>query len=1302
MGSHLLEEHRQPSPGATPETNFEPGMAERIAACDWSATPLGPRERWPEALKVALQIVLSSRFPMFIWWGPELINIYNDAYAPMLGKKHPASLARPASEVWSEIWDVVGPQADLVIQHRQSTWNEEMLLVMERYGYNEETYFTWSYSPIGDGSGEAAGLFCAVTEDTSKVIGRRRLKTLRELATETADLRTAPEAFAAAEAVIRRNPYDIPFALLYEMDADGTTATLACATGIGEDYNGAPVRVGIDREANPWGVDLNRDEVRVIGGLDRCFSEVPAGPWPQPPGEALLLPFAKRSEHQPSGFMIAGVSRYTCPDEECRGFLSLVARHIAIAVANSRAYEAERKRAEMLMEIDRAKTAFFSNVSHEFRTPLTLMIGPLEDALANAHGVLPMGAARDLNIAHRNAMRLLKLVNTLLDFARIEAGRVQAAYQPTDLSALTQDVASVFQSAMERAGLELVIDTPPLEPVYVDREMWEKIVLNLLSNAFKFTFEGQVRVSLSAADGMVRLVVSDTGTGIPAEELPKLFERFHRTKGARGRSFEGSGIGLALIQELVKLHGGTVTVESELHHGSRFIVSIPMGKAHLPADRIGAAREQVSTAARAEAFVEEALRMLPEDVVQDAAAGRVSSAGDEVEGFLPAGSSTTRPRILVADDNADMRAYARRLLNRDYDVALAADGAAALKAIQANPPDLVLTDIMMPRLDGFGLLRALRADPRTREIPVILLTARAGEEERIGGLETGADEYITKPFSARELLARVEAALKLQRVRGESNRALRESERRLSRLVAGLTRLHDLGRELSATTTEAAGLAVILRGMADLYQTDRGLISVCRPGNTTPTDAVWLGFDANAPALDQDYEALTAAARLAIEQKRVVAVEDVQSDATFAACREPARRLGLRAVYSYPLESRAGDCLAVLSVYFADVQPAEELQSQLAELHRRQAADFIEGVRAAQAQRESEARYRTLFNSMDEGFCTVEVRFDENQQPVDYRFLEVNAAFERQTGIHEAQGRWMREIAPAHENHWFETYGRIARTGQAERFENEAKQLGRWYDVYAFRVDRPELRRVAIVFNDITERRRREEQLRQANRDLEQFAYSASHDLQEPLRVVNIYSQLLEKRARHKLDDAEIEFLYHLRSGATRMEALVRGLLTYTQAVKFDAKPDATNANEALRAALSNLDETIRASGARIDAEPLPSVRAYGVHLQQLFQNLVSNAIKYRSPERMPVVRVAAERHDRWWQFSVADNGIGIESEYLETIFGLFKRLHTGDEYAGAGIGLAICQRIVERYGGRIWVESEAGQGSTFRFTLPE
>src|SRR6185312_4459945 len=270
----------------------------------------------------------------------------------------------------------------------------------------------------------------------------------------------------------------------------------------------------------------------------------------------------------------------------------------------------------------------------------------------------------NLEIAYRNGLRLMKLVNTLLDFSRIEAGRTQASYEPTDLAGLTAELASNFRSACERAGLRLIIDCPPLpEPVYADRDMWEKIVLNLLSNAFKFTFIGEIGVAVRAVDGSTILTVHDTGTGISGEAIPRLFERFYRIEGAEGRSYEGSGIGLALVQELVKLHGGTVAVESQLGRGSAFSVTLPLGHAHLPAGRIGAERTQTSTALRAQAFVAEAMRWLPN--VADANDSTLDVEAADIIGE-PA-TTGDRPRVLVADDNADMREYVRRLLGSRFD-----------------------------------------------------------------------------------------------------------------------------------------------------------------------------------------------------------------------------------------------------------------------------------------------------------------------------------------------------------------------------------------------------------------------------------------------------------------------------------------------------------------------------------------------------------------------------------------------------------------------------------------------------------
>jgi len=454
-------------------------------------------------------------------------------------------------------------------------------------------------------------------------------------------------------------------------------------------------------------------------------------------------------------------------------------------ITEKKAHEREiARQREELAELDKLKTQFFANISHEFRTPLTLMMGPLEDALAQPEGLSATDRER-LELAHRNSLRLLKLVNTLLDFSRIEAGRIQASYEPTDLSLMTADLASVFRSAIERAGMRLVIDCPAFpEMVYVDREMWEKVVLNLLSNAFKFTFAGEIAVSLRALETSVELTVRDTGTGIPSNEISRVFERFHRVKGARGRSWEGSGIGLALVQELVKLHGGQVSVESKVDEGSKFTVSIPLGTDHLPHDRIGSPRTLASTALSSKAFVEEALRWLPD---------RPKSSNRVVDAFLPLHPVATpiskrQPaRILVADDNADMRQYVERLLGEEYDVVSVADGEAALKSMREQPPDLILSDVMMPRVDGFGVLQAVRAEESLRNIPLILLSARAGEESRIEGLQSGADDYLVKPFSARELLARVSSHLAIARVRGNSaelERKLRLDAEMLAAIVA--------------------------------------------------------------------------------------------------------------------------------------------------------------------------------------------------------------------------------------------------------------------------------------------------------------------------------------------------------------------------------------------------------------------------------------------------------------------------------------------------------------------------------------
>jgi signal transduction histidine kinase len=504
----------------------------------------------------------------------------------------------------------------------------------------------------------------------------------------------------------------------------------------------------------------------------------------------MLLPLARPGAPGQGGVLVLGISPRRAFDDAYRGFFELLAAQVSTAISNARAYQVERERAEKLAELDRAKTAFFNNVSHELRTPLTLILGPLDEALRDTPKVL--GGA-PLEAVHRNALRLLRLVNDLLDFSRVEAGRLRSTFEPTDLPTLTAGLAGGFQSLLDSAGLRLLVDCPPMaHPILVDRAQWEKVVLNLLSNAFKFTLGGTIAVGLHARDGQIDLSVSDTGTGIPADELPKIFERFHRVEGAEGRSFEGTGIGLALVKEIARQHAGAVRVDSALGKGSTFVVTIPM-RGGVPGEDGPPVAGGVPDEGRLSTYLSEASGW--------GAAGSLSggavvereriptSAGPAVEGALPA-------RILVADDNADMRAYLVRLLDDRWRTDAVVDGQAALEAIRRDPPDLVLSDVMMPRLDGVALLKALRADPKTSTIPVVLLSARVGEEAVVAGMETGADDYLVKPFSAPELMSRVGTHLALARARRAWALELEQANRELEAFSYSVS--HDLRAPLRA------------------------------------------------------------------------------------------------------------------------------------------------------------------------------------------------------------------------------------------------------------------------------------------------------------------------------------------------------------------------------------------------------------------------------------------------------------------------------------------------------------------------
>ncbi|HEY7597139.1 MAG TPA: response regulator [Actinophytocola sp.] len=712
--------------------------AAALRATDWSRTPLGPVETWSDELCAAIRTVLPSRIPMLLWWGPQLLQIFNDAYTPLLGDKYPDAIGQPAAECWREIWAELGPLAETAMSGEGATYAENLLLLMRRHGYLEETYWTFSYSPVRAADGTIAGIFVATADETERVLSDRRMETLRGLGTlSTAVAQTASDACRGAVEVLARSRADVPLALAYLRNEESGEPALVASMGVRE--GGEIARDVVARV-------LDTGETAVLDDIAARFPgvHVPGGgSGDAPVDRTLVVPLLAFGRSRPAGVLVLGVSPYRALDLQYRVFAELVAGQVSTALTDALAYEAERARAAALAELDAAKTRFFENVSHEFRTPLTLLLGPLETVLDQHGDRLPAPAREALATAHRAALRLQRLVDTLLDVVRAEADELYARPEPTNVAHLTEDCVSMFRSAAETAGVELIVEISDEvratgRMVVLDREMWAKIVLNLMSNAVKFTDSGSITVILSSESGRLVLAVADTGVGIPPGELGPIFDRFHQVAGTSGRSREGTGIGLSLVRDLAAAMGGTVEVTSIEGAGSTFTVSVPEKVQHAAGPEGDGHRPEL-----AKAFAGEAAQWRPAAPVPDEPGG-----------------------ILLVEDNADMRDYLTRVLaEQGWPVRAVGDADAAMAHARANRPELILSDVMLPGRDGLALLREIRAVEPLNRVPVVLLTARAGAESAVDGLRAGADDYVVKPFHRDELISRVRSHLELFRLR---------------------------------------------------------------------------------------------------------------------------------------------------------------------------------------------------------------------------------------------------------------------------------------------------------------------------------------------------------------------------------------------------------------------------------------------------------------------------------------------------------------------------------------------------------
>lgn len=1251
-----------------------------IRAKDWSKTPLGPVEKWPQSLKTAVRIILTSRQPMFVWWGEQLINLYNDPYRDIAGGKHPGAIGQPAAEVWHEIWNQVGPRVTKAINENVGTYDEALLLIMQRHGYPEETYYTFSYSPIPGDSGKAEGIICANTDDTNGIIAERQLTTLKELAAKTGNARDAAEACRMSAKALAVNSHDIPFALLYIKDPGAgypeDTLVLKGSVGIAKNHQAVPKCIDM-RPDGPWPfakVLKTNHPVVVDVENSQKYGKLPTGAWDRPPCRAVVLPLNYSGQSSASGAVVIALSPYRAYDGFYKQFIKLVTGEISATLSNAEAYAYERRRAEELTALDMAKTNFFSNVSHEFRTPLTLILGPLDEVLHRPQDPPPSPeTAEQLNVAYQNGLRLQKLVNTLLDFSRIEAGRVQALYVPTDLAALTTDLSSNFRSAIERAGMKLKLDIRKLPgPAYVDREMWEKIVLNLLSNAFKYTLKGTITVRLKPDGDNYCLEVADTGIGVKPEDLPLLFERFHRIQGVKSRTHEGTGIGLSLVRELVKLHGGRIEVESQAGKGTTFRVSIPMGFGHLPSEHVTHEQAPVSTLLD-EQYVQEALRWLQADAAQKSTGGFETAHGVDRFGM---GANQHSPLIVLADDNGDMRTYVSKLLVPFYRVVAVADGKSALREIRRLKPDLLITDVMMPELDGFGLLETLRNDNLTATLPVIMLSARAGEEARIEGLDAGADDYLVKPFAARELLARVHAHLDMAKTRREA----------ASTVLAERERLRELLMHAPACVAVLTGPDLRFELANANY---RKLVGVNREIDGRPLMEA-------LPELEPSI--LKILKKVAFKGERFVANE-LPITLSWDNDKKPTLRY-FNLIYEPLFEDGKPNGLTAF-VY-----------------------EVTDQVKARRKAEESEHRFRFMAESMPQKIFTISPEGTANY---------FNPQWTEYTGIPRKRllkgGRFQDDIVhPDDIKNVLKVWLNAFKLGQPLEHEYRLRRKDGVYRWHISRVSPMKDGKGDIVMwvgsdTDVDDMRRSTErrheleiktatlteqrtQLLALNQAKDEFISLASHQLRTPATGVKQYLGMLLQGYAGPITDDQKTFLETAYESNERQITIVNDLLRVARidAGKVTLKRQKADLVRLVKNVLNEHASKFNDREQTVLLKPKAPVLKAMVdvdRIRMVFDNIIDNASKYTETGKR--ITITVSQKDNRAMVAVADQGVGMAKDDIEKIFQKFSRLEDpmAKGVEGSGLGLYWAQKIVNLHQGKIRVRSTVGKGTTFTIILP-
>jgi signal transduction histidine kinase/CheY-like chemotaxis protein len=707
--------------GSASPTAFLDGggrMGALMRSRDWTTSPLGAPATWPDTLKSAVATCLSSHFPMVIWWGPELLMLYNDAWQPILGDtKHPSGLGRPGAESWPETWPIVRVQFENALKGIAS-WSEDLLLASDRHGFLEECYFTYSHSPLRDASGRVVGVCSVVSETTSRVLNERRLRVLRDLSNATIDA-TSESASAQrvctklVELLCRGNP-DVPFAIQYLTDAGGS-ACLCASAGIDDRLFPAVIGAG---ETDSWGIaqslrsrtPVTTDAPSVAGGL-------PGGVWPEPTNRIMSLPLSRSDRStSPCGALLVGINSRLRLDQPYEDFLKLAAAQLASAVSALQLLENERLARAEAERSARVKDEFLAMVSHELRTPLNAVIGWTE--ILKRDLADPVLASSAVTIIERNARRQARLISDLLDISLITSGSMRLEVQPIDLRV-------VIDAAIEAVAPAAAEKRVTLEPrlaaqsrtIHGDPVRLQQVVWNLLVNAIKFTpTAGRVEIALTTAGANAELRVTDTGEGIDPSVMPHIFEGFRQADASPARRHGGLGLGLTIVKQFVELHGGHVSAESKGQgHGTTFIVRLPYGDSE---------------------------RLLPSGSARAAVKATVEPA------------QLRNTRILVIDDDRDAVRMMRRFIeDASGHVRTASTAKQALDILTRETFDVIVSDIAMPGGDGYDLIDEIRR--RGVATPAVALTAFAHADDRKRALARGYQAHIAKPVDPVELLGAV-------------------------------------------------------------------------------------------------------------------------------------------------------------------------------------------------------------------------------------------------------------------------------------------------------------------------------------------------------------------------------------------------------------------------------------------------------------------------------------------------------------------------------------------------------------------